>query len=261
MVTWKSIYARSQADAAHLAHLVDHVEDTRFDEILLGILQDKGPAAEVNGFLYASSNRDPRPVAWCGRPRGTAERVDRYARRYHQLDPTLHSLPAANRAGLTLVNVLKANRIGDATYRRTCFEKPAFSQKISVAQADAGGEWAIVNMYLGQQGIGEHIVQQLAAFGTLVVPFLRLRSRISGFAGPSGATEHVDERIGRKLRRRFPTLTERETRVCALTMLGKTSGEIATTLGIRPGTVITYRRRAYERLGVGNAASLLGEIL
>ena len=84
MVTWKSIYARSQADAAHLAHLVDHVEDTRFDEILLGILQDKGPAAEVNGFLYASSNRDPRPVAWCGRPRGTAERVDRYARRYHQ---------------------------------------------------------------------------------------------------------------------------------------------------------------------------------
>jgi DNA-binding CsgD family transcriptional regulator len=200
-------------------------------------------------------------VAWCGRPRGTAERVDRYARRYHELDPTLHSLPASNHSGLTLVNVLMANRIGDATYRRTCFEQPAFSRKISVAHADARGEWAIVNMYLGQQGIGEHIVQQLAAFGTLVVPFLRLRGRTAGPTRPDNAVERVDELIARKLRRRFPMLTEREAGVCALTMIGKTSGEIAIALGIRPGTVITYRRRAYERLGISSAASLLADIL
>lgn len=260
-MSWKSICPHAQVDAAHIAKLVDHMEDDRFDEALLSILQEKGPAAEVNGFLYARRDRGPRPVAWCGRPDGTALRVDRYARKYHRLDPTLHSLPNPGSSTLTLVEVLRPSRIGDATYRRTCFEAPAFSQKISVAHADSGGEWTILNIYLSEHGANEDTVQQLAAFGTFIAPFLRRRDRAFGAARFDNSREHADEHVGRKLKRRFPMLTERETRVCALTMIGKTSGEIATTLGIQPGTVITYRRRAYERLGVSNAASLLPEIL
>jgi DNA-binding CsgD family transcriptional regulator len=259
-MAWKSIQARACVDAAHLAGLVDHVEDDRFDEILLGILQEKGPAAEVNGFLYAPRDRDPRPVSWCGRPAGTALRVDRYARGYHRLDPTLHSLPC-DASGMTLVDELAADRIGDAGYRRTCFEAPAFSRKISVAHAEAGGDWTILNIYLGQDGAGQDTVRQLAAFGSLVAPFLRRRGRDPGAARPCRDREPADERLGRRLASRFPTLTERERRVCALTMLGKTSGEIATALGIAPATVITYRRRAYGRLGVSSAASLIAEIL
>jgi DNA-binding CsgD family transcriptional regulator len=248
-------------DAPHVARLVDHIEDGGFDEALLSILQEKGPAAEVNGFFYGARNRGPRPVAWCGRPEGTALRVDSYARRYHRLDPTLHSLPKPGRSTLTLVDVLRRDSIGDATYRRTCFETPAFSQKISVAHVNASAEWAIINIYLGEDGANDETVHGLAAFATLIAPFLRRRDRSSGIAPSNDAWERPDERVGRKLRRRFPMLTERETRVCALTMIGKTSGEIATTLGIRPGTVITYRRRAYERLGISSAASLLPEIL
>ena len=41
-----------------------------------------------------------------------------------------------------------------------------------------------------------------------------------------------------------------------MTMIGKSPGEIAAALGIRQGTVITYRRRAYGRLGISMAASL-----
>jgi DNA-binding CsgD family transcriptional regulator len=259
-MAWTSISARAQVDASHIARLVDHVDDDRFDEILLGILQEKGPAAEVNGFLYAPRDRDPRPVSWCGRPDGTASRVDRYARGYHRFDPTLHSLPDADGARATLVDVLRADRIGDATYRRTCFEKPAFSQKISVAHADAGGEWTILNMYLGQQGVGQDTVRRLATFGSLVAPFLRRRGRGRGF-GAARPGEQVDERVGRWLQRRFPMLTERERSVCALTMIGKSSGEIATALGIGPASVLTYRRRAYQRLGISSAACLVAEML
>lgn len=255
-MAWKSISARAQIDASHIAQLVDHVDDDRFDEVLLAILQEKGPASEVNGFLYAARDRDPRPVSWCGRPDGTAFRVDRYARGYHRLDPTLHSLPFATGRDATLVDVLMADRIGDAAYRRTCFESPAFSQKISVAHAGADGVWTILNVYLGERGVGQETVQRLAEFGSLVAPFLRRRGH-----GVVAQPRYAAERLAGKLERRFPMLTERERSVCALTMIGKSSGEIATALGIRPGTVITYRRRAYERLGVSSAASLVAEIL
>jgi DNA-binding CsgD family transcriptional regulator len=255
-MTWTSIPASAQIDAMHIAQLVEHVDDERFDQALLGILQEKGPAVEVNGFLYAARDRDPRPVSWCGRPDGTALRVDRYARGYHRYDPTLHSLPSLNERHATLVNVLMAERIGDAAYRRTCFESPAFSQKISVAHAGADGEWTILNIYLGERNVGQETVQRLAAFGSLVAPFLRRRGN-----GALVQPRHAADRVSRKLEGRFPTLTERERSVCALTMIGKSSGEIATALGIRPGTVITYRRRAYERLGVSSAAALVAEIL
>lgn len=260
-MAWKSICAGAYVDASYIARLVDHVEDDRFDQTLLDILQEKGPAAEVNGFFYARCNRDPQPVSWCGRPAGTGIRIDRYAREYHRFDPTLHSLPRGGAFGTMLVNELLADSIGDATYRRTCFEMPAFSQKISVAHADAGGEWTILNIYLNEQGVGRDAIQRLAAFGSLVAPFLRRHGRRIGATRPDGCSEPVDERVARKLQLRFPVLTERERRVCALTMIGKTSGEIALALGIRPATVITYRRRAYERLGVSSAASLVGEIL
>ena len=257
-MAWTSISARAQVDASHIARLVEHVDDERFDAILLGILQEKGPAAEVNGFIYAPRDRGPRPVSWCGRPDGTANRVDRYARGYHRFDPTLHSLPPLDGEDVTLVDVLRADGIGDATYRRTCFEKPAFSQKISVAHANADGEWTILNMYMGQQGVGQDTIRRLATFGTLVAPFLRRRGRSFGAARPG---EQVDERVDRWLQRRFPMLTRRERRVCALTMIGKSSGEIATALGIGPATVITYRRRAYQRLGISSAACLVAEML
>lgn len=256
-MAWTSIPTRGQAEAAHITRLVDHVDDDCFDEVLLGILQEKGPAIEVNGFLYAANDHKPRPVSWCGRPAGTAIRVDRYAGRYHRFDPTLRSLRQMHGRDATLVEVLRADRIDDVAYRRLCFENPAFSQKISVAHADALGEWTILNMYMSDPDVGHDTVRRMAAFGSLVAPFLRRRGR--GLA--RGMGEPADERVGRRLQRRFPMLTERERSVCALTMIGKSSGEIASALGIRPGTVITYRRRAYERLGISSAASLVPEIL
>jgi DNA-binding CsgD family transcriptional regulator len=258
-MAWKSISARAQVDASHLARLVDHVEDDCFDEVLLSVLQEKGPAVEISGFLYAPRKPHPRPVSWCGRPSGTAARVEQYARQYHRFDPTLHSLPDAG-SGRTFVDVLVAEDIADMSYRNICFEAPAFTRKISVAHAAAGGEWTVLNMYLGQECVGSDTLFRMASFGSLIAPFLRRRGR-----GPevslANDCERADERLCRKLRRRFPALTEREALVCALTMIGKTSEEIATALGIRPCTVITYRRRAYERLEVSSAAALVAAIL
>jgi DNA-binding CsgD family transcriptional regulator len=56
-------------------------------------------------------------------------------------------------------------------------------------------------------------------------------------------------------------LTHRERAVCARTLTGMTANGIGIDLGISPTTVVTYRRRAYERLNVSGAYELFGILL
>lgn len=51
----------------------------------------------------------------------------------------------------------------------------------------------------------------------------------------------------------FIGLTDRERAVCARTMVGMTAEAIALDLGIAPSSVLTYRRRAYERYQITNS--------
>lgn len=260
-MAWSSIAARALVDASQIEALVEHLEDDCFDAVLLEMLGAMGPVAEVNGFSYAEGDFDPRPVSWCGYRAGTANRVDRYARGFHRFDPTLHSLPRAAQGSQTLVNVLAASNVGNGIYRRTCFEDPSLSQKISIAHASDGAEWTILNIYLADQGAAQDEFERMAAFGSLVAPFVRRRGQALRRAHNARPAEASDRGVASRLRQRFPALTDRERRVCALTMIGKSSGEIAVILGIRPGTVLTYRRRAYDRLGISTAAALVPEIL
>lgn len=260
-MAWSSIAAPALVDGSQIGALVEHLEDDRFDAVLLEILGAMGPVSEVNCFAYADGDLDPRPVSWHGRRAGTANRVDRYARSFHRFDPTLHSLPRAATGRQTLVNVLAARNVGNGIYRRTCFEDPSLSQKISIAHPGDGAEWTILNIYLAEQGAGQAEFERMAAFGSLVAPFVRRRGRALRGARDARPAGPGDRGVASRLRQRFPSLTERERNVCALTMIGKSSGEIAVILGIKPGTVLTYRRRAYDRLGISSAAALVPEIL
>jgi DNA-binding CsgD family transcriptional regulator len=60
-------------------------------------------------------------------------------------------------------------------------------------------------------------------------------------------------KIERLLGHVFADLTERERSVCARTMIGMTAEAIAIDLHIAPSTVLTYRRRAYERYRITNS--------
>jgi DNA-binding CsgD family transcriptional regulator len=257
-MAWMSIAPRTAIEARQVAMLVDHLDDDLFDATLLDMFHEIAPVAEVNGFSLEDQTRDPRPVGWCGLRAGTARRVERYTQGFYRLDPTLQSLPATRQRRDTLVHILAAESVGNDVYRRTCFEEPSFSQKVSIAQGGCNDPWTIMNIYFGEPCSRSSTIQQVVDFGLLVAPFLRRRA---AFPSAIKSMERVDDRLDRRLQRRFPLLTPRERRVCALTMIGKSSGEIATTLGIRPGTVLTYRRRAYERLGVSSAAALVAEIL
>ncbi|WP_372602783.1 LuxR C-terminal-related transcriptional regulator [Actibacterium sp.] len=51
-------------------------------------------------------------------------------------------------------------------------------------------------------------------------------------------------------------LSERESQVCLGILQGKKAEIIAHELGLQPTSVVTYRRRAYDKLGISSRASL-----
>ena len=69
------------------------------------------------------------------------------------------------------------------------------------------------------------------------------------------------ERLEARIARAFPVLTLRERQVAARTVAGWTAERTAAALDIRPSSVLTYRQRAYQRLGFSGTADFLPAIL
>jgi DNA-binding CsgD family transcriptional regulator len=69
------------------------------------------------------------------------------------------------------------------------------------------------------------------------------------------------EQIAGRLGRHYPRLTDRERIVCGYTLAGYTAEGISLILGVGVSTIVTYRRRAYSRLGVCNANQLIAPLL
>lgn len=71
----------------------------------------------------------------------------------------------------------------------------------------------------------------------------------------------LGEKIAGRLAQQYPQLTARERLVCGYTLAGYTAEGIGLILGVGMSTIITYRRRAYSRLGVCNANQLIAPLL
>jgi len=71
----------------------------------------------------------------------------------------------------------------------------------------------------------------------------------------------TNEALMARLRMVAPGIPTREAEVCTSIMLGMTSEAIALKLGISVNTVLTYRKRAYNRLNISCQNELMRLIL
>jgi len=79
-------------------------------------------------------------------------------------------------------------------------------------------------------------------------------------AGSSRAVEAAltSEQLEERFARRWPALTPRERQVCARAAIGLSVEATAIDLGIAKTSVVTFRQRAYRRLGVTSPFELCG---
>ena len=106
----------------------------------------------------------------------------------------------------------------------------------------------------GSGPFDEAELQLLGSFAKLLMPLVRRHECLIGVTQMRGARaiEEIESRFGR----RFPALTPRERQACARAVVGMTAEGAALELGIAISSVLTYRKRAFRRLGVTSAAEL-----
>jgi DNA-binding CsgD family transcriptional regulator len=194
---------------------------------------------DVKPILYSSWTRKGR----------LDEIVADYREHYYKTDPMNSVL---RRAPNMLASLrLKREDVPDLDYRRTCFDEPEICERLTIMRK-IGDRWGVLNLSRTYASgyYQRHEVEQFTAFAQVALPLLARHDQLVRILKEFGSSPLSIDEVERRFARRFPILTARERQVCARTMLGMTAEAIATELLIGRATVLTYRLRAYARLGI-----------
>lgn len=239
------------ADVIHDSRrLLEAIGTSALPGVLLDAAERIAPAEEI--FAYEIGEGAPRPLGVCGRRADSGTRVERYTQCYHRFDPLLEEV-GRRAPRRPLVRRISAARIVDDDYRWECYEQPRFRAKLSIACPNPTG-WTVTSLYLRVASFGGS-EPSVIAFAQLAATVLRAHG------GTLPLTQSQRPTLAARLGARFPTLTRREREVCAATIIGRSAEAIGGELGISVATVLTYRRRAYERLGISSAHELVPALL
>lgn len=176
-----------------------------------------------------------------------------YLNGLYRFDPNMR-LPA--QSGVVFRH-LRRDALSHADYREVCFVRAGLLERITVAAADEG-QLVLLNLYRLDPS-GPFAAGEIAALEGLARFLAALAIRHVGTLGMLLRSRERGDRIAAlaaRLHARDGRLTSRERDVLARVMLGVSSEGIALDLGIGLNTVLTYRKRAYARLGVSSQAEL-----
>ncbi len=143
------------------------------------------------------------------------------------------------------VEVVRFNSVSDSMglhYRQAFFETPGFTDKIAIIRGTEQGNYYI-NLYHRAPGFDERFDDP--AFNRRVCALISIL-----------VSKHFE--LNDHLRQEGPLafLSEREREVCRAVLRGKKNEAIAAELKVAVSSVITYRKRAYEKLGISSRAQL-----
>ena len=233
--------------------VISALGEVEFAAELVAALNRQGPVDHVCLMRFVDRERPPvlESASWRGGDRvGVVQQA--YLAGLYRQDPNL-DLPAG--PGIAIRLLRSAALHGDAY--RTTHREAGLLERLSVVAA-ASGQLVALNLYRLESGgaFGAAELQAIDALAPLLAALalkhvammsMRLRSRDRG--------ERI-EALATRLHAVSSALTPRERAVLARVLAGMTSEGIALDLGIGLASVLTYRKRAYARLGVTSQAEL-----
>lgn len=210
------------------------------------------PVDYVSMFQFAS---DLRPVFLGTDTQVNMSRARVAARNYiagcFNEDPNLGVLRAERRRE-EYVSYQTRESVGSISYRLNCYERPGLLDRFSVISRTPDQVSLTLSFYRGvdSRSLAESERFQLADHSPLILAAVRRHLELTSPAaqGFTGLLAQVQER--------FSALSRREAEVCAGILAGWTQAEIGEHLGIKLTSVITHRKRAYQRLGVADQRGL-----
>lgn len=166
---------------------------------------------------------------------------------WFERDPNLPAIRAAGPVAAA-INAPLARRPYARDYRRRFFEEAGIVDKFAFSVRAPDGCVLYANLH------------RLADSGAFNAARRAALARHSGLLAAALTRHRQIIAAARRLEpvgAAFAALTPREREVCAGILGGLTSDGIAAGLGVSRNTVLTLRRRAYARLGIGSQAELV----
>ena len=225
-----------------------------FASELLATLNRAVPVDHVCLMRVVDRARPPvlESASWRG---GThvADGQRAYLAGLYRFDPNL-SLP--ERPGVAVLR-LRRESVANLEYRAACYARAGLLARLTVATTQAGDR-LFLNLYRLEPS-GPFTAEEVATIEALAPLLGALAGKHVGMLGMLLRSRDRGDRIAAlaaRLHALDGRLTRRETDVLARVLLGVTSDGIALDLGVGLNTVLTYRKRAYARLGVTSQAEL-----
>lgn len=201
-------------------------------------------------FEATGPNEDSLRYYYC-EPR-IAALFPSYSQRYKRLDPIAALYRAAHREGDLAIQRVRPSDIGSTGFRRQFFDEPGIVERLSLVQRGPNG-WRGLNLarHSSQGFFSEQELDAIFALARLALPMLT-HARQTGELRTPLTIEQLEDRFAR----RCSSLTVRERQVCSRAALGMSVEATAISLRIARTSVLTFRQRAYRRLGVSNSTGL-----
>lgn len=229
------------------AALMDARDSRLFATRLLEIARSVAGIEEL--FAYRLGDGVPQVLASASTLGNVEERAGAYARRFHHSDPVAEARQATP-PGNGFVCRIPAEAISLGAYRRLCFDRPQFAEKICFGWCRP--DHALVVTFYQRRDAAEPDMPQLGALAQLAMTGLTRLAQ-----APAPLLPEVQARLAQA----YPALTVREREICARTLTGQTARAIGEELALGVSTVLTYRQRAYQKLGMSKSNELLAAIM
>lgn len=202
-------------------------------------------------YLFEATDRENSSLQYFHCEPRLEEMFPAYSQHYHNIDPVCDAYSAAPAISDIAIQRIRPADIESEGFRRRFFDQAGIVERVSIIQRGATA-WRVINVArhrsTGVFSDGE--LDALVGLACLVLPMLPLNRRRAEAKMPCAA------QIENRLEHLFPKLTQREQEVCARATMGMSVEATALDLGIAKTSVMTYRKRGYQRLGITSVHEL-----
>lgn len=188
-------------------------------------------------------------------PAAAQENINRFVVRCHKVDPSLIVLKRQH-PELSCVTKIEIDDIRDRQYRH-CFELTHVQERLSFFSR-VGCDLHQLSVYRGsrKRSFSSLDLKHFSSLAKLILATGSSHERLG--SDTSTAPRYLDlDAIERHLECLPGGLSKREREVCSRAAAGKSIEGTALDLNIRKTSVITYRQRAYQKLGISRQNELV----
>lgn len=217
------------------------------------VLEAVNYLAEFDHCTFFEFHGDAAPsvvgISSWGPSNRVARSTQAYLGRFHHMEPARALMH--EKGNRIFLRYHSSCEMQDSEFRRNCYESVAILDRLSIVASTCHGSWIVINMFrdTAQGVLPSQQLDSVAERAFLIAMAARRHALL--LVGPASVSDAAP----------LPTLdawalSPRERQVCLMIAAGYSQPQIAAELGVLLSSVVTFRKRAYQKLNVGDARAL-----